>query len=290
MEGYNFAVPTPFYHLSIANHLLDHPQLPAAVARQLKKQRCAFLFGNTAADVQVVSGQSRQETHFFEMPLRPAATLPWLRMLAIYPQLACPRHLPEEQAFFLAGYLCHLLADWLWIKEIFIPVFGPARTWGTFSQRIYLHNVLRSYLDRQILLDLRHDTQFCLVKVSPDHWLPFASDLALQAWRDLLSPQLLPGAEVQTVEVFAARQGIATQEYYALLDSNERMQQEIFNILPLSVIEAYRLKLLQASIKLLEEYMDHQFSIKQSWSRTASKHDLVCQPSVNMEANRYETD
>ena len=120
-------------------------------------------------------------------------------MLELHPHLALPYRLPASQVAFLAGYLCHLQADWLWIKEIYAPVFGPGRSWGTFHHRLYLHNVLRSYLDRKILLELLPDTQACLADVQPKDWLPFATDDALRTWRNLLSPQLLPGAPVQTV-------------------------------------------------------------------------------------------
>ena len=260
------------------------------MARFLNEHACSFLFGNTAADVQVVSGQTRQETHFFEMPLRLEAMQPWRQMLFAHPQLACPQRLPAEQAAFLAGYLCHLQADWLWITDIYSPVFGPGRDWGTFPQRLYLHNVLRSYLDRQILLDLAPNTQDCLASVNPDRWLPFAEDRALRAWRDLLAPQLLPGAAVQTVEVFAARQGISAAEYYALLDSQERMQREIFSLLSLSEVEAYRQRLIRENLKLLDEYMAGNLLSPERQPSIAANRGRRQTWQANVEANRYESD
>jgi hypothetical protein len=211
-------------------------------------------------------------------------------MLELHPQLASPHRLPASHAAFLAGYVCHLQADWLWITQIYAPVFGPGRNWGTFRQRLYLHNILRSYLDRNILLELMQDTQACLAEVEPVHWLPFATDDALRTWRDLLSPQLLPGASVQTVEVFAARQGISAAEYYALLDSQERMQAEVFNLLPLSDIEAYRRRLLQENLTLLVDYLSGRLFSPERQPWTAYQYGQAPAWIANLEANRYEAD
>ena len=252
--GYNFLVPTPFYHLSIGEELLRHPALPAEARSFLVAWRGEFLFGNTAADVQVVSGQPREATHFFDLPIRPGLPPPWQALLSQHPRLADPAGLPPAQAAFLAGYLCHLQADYLWVREIFAPVFGPHCAWGSFGQRLYLHNVLRSYLDRRVLPELAGKHAY-LSQVEPQAWLPFTTDRHLRAWRDLLFPQLQPGANVQTVEVFARRQGISAQDYYALLDSEERMRREVFVRLPPEQVESYRQGLVDKNLQLLSDYL-----------------------------------
>lgn len=201
-------MPTPFYHLSIAQELLDTPQIPQAVRRTLSQQRGAFLFGNTAPDAQTVSGQSRRETHFFEVPPDPAAPLPWEALLSLYPDVGMPGKLSAEQAVFWAGYLCHLQADWMWIRELYLPVFGPQAGWSDFSERLFLHNVLRSYLDQQYLASLVNGVSACLQGLLPTEWVPFVPGTALVDWRDFLVQQLQPGGAVQTVEVFAARAGL----------------------------------------------------------------------------------
>ncbi len=252
---YNFYVPTPFFHLNLALNLLQHPALSTPARTYLLKRRCAFLLGNTAADVQVISGQNRTATHFFDLPIQPGDPPPWERLLALYPALRQPQQLDPHQAAFLAGYLCHLKADWDWVLEIFLPAFGPHCTWGTFRQRLYYHNVLRAYLDQRLLPVLRGPLEGCLGEVDPDGWLPFVAGQHLRTWRDLLAPQFRPGATAQTVEVFAARQGIPSTEYYALLSSESRMQAEIFVHIPDEQIERYQQHLLVECIQLVEGYL-----------------------------------
>jgi len=263
-DWYNFHVPTPFYHLSLAEELLNQPNLPENISRFLQASRCEFLFGNTAPDVQVVSGQPRQETHFFNLPIQTGDPPAWELLQSEHPHLAAPEHLPVPQTAFLAGYLCHLQADWSWVKDIFAPVFGQRCSWGTFHQRLYYHNVLRAYLDLHILPELSPGMDACLSQVEPDGWLPFVQDRHLTEWRDLLSPQLHNGATPQTVEVFSSRQGISAPEYYALLGSEERMQKEVFEHLPLGLVQSYRQRVLDNNIQLLSDYLAftlHQINI-----------------------------
>jgi len=176
-------------------------------------------------------------------------------VLSEHPQLANPQGLPAQHRSFLAGYLCHLQADWMWVKEIFAPIFGPKCTWGGFKERLYLHNVLRAYLDRDILPKLQPGLDTCLRQVNPDHFLPFVADSALIKWRDLLCPQLQEGATSQTVQVFSSRQGIPAPEFQTLLASKDRLQREIFNRIPLHKIQGHHQHVLEASVQLLSEYL-----------------------------------
>ena len=218
----------------------------------LSEHRSEFLFGNTAPDVQVVSGQPRASTHFFDLPLQPDERPAWGKFLASNPRLANPGELPAAQAAFVAGYLCHLQADIFWIKEIFIPVFGRRSQWESFPKRLYLHNVLRTYLDRKILPELSNGAG--ISGVNPDRWLPFVQDIHLISWRDFLTSQLHPGARIQTVEVFAARQGISPDAYYALLSSEERLDEEIFTHLPRQALDDYRQEIIRENLSLLGYY------------------------------------
>jgi Zinc dependent phospholipase C len=244
-------VPTPFYHLSLAEELINHHDLPEPIRHFLRAYRNEFLFGSTAPDVQVVSGQRREATHFFDLPIQPGDLPAWEGFLNVYPELTISNTLPGGQSAFLAGYLCHLQADWVWVKDIFSPVFGPHSDWGTFKQRLYYHNVLRAYLDWQILPGLPGNTGTNLSEVEPRGYLPFVKDQSLTEWRDLLARQLHPGATIQTVEVFSSRQGISAPEYYAVLASAERMQSEVFEHLPLERVDRYRAQVLKDNLRLL---------------------------------------
>lgn len=232
-----------------------HPQLAAEVGALINLERSAFLFGNTAPDVQTVSNQLRHETHFFEVPLKKNEAPPWSILIQRHAGLSDPHKLPASQAAFIAGYLCHLQADWLWVRDIFLPVFGKKAGWKTFSRRLYLHNVLRSHLDQEILPNLTNGTETGIMQAQPVNWLPFVADVYLYRWRNYLAEQLRPGARVMTVEVFAARQGISPDEYYRLLASSELMEIEVFSHLPEEQLARYRDSLIEENLRLMQVYL-----------------------------------
>ncbi len=247
-------MPTPFYHLALAEEILEDASLPASVQQLLRSEVPAFLLGNTAPDVQTLSGQPREATHFFEVPMRdrrPARD----RMFAAWPELSYASELAPNRRAFLAGYLCHLLLDQLWIGNLFEPVFGPDATWGTFPERLYLHNVLRVYLDRQLVPNLPEGIAGWLRHAQPMAWLPFVTDGHLHAWRDFLAGQLEPGASNKTVEVFAARMGRDPSDFDALLASPADLERRLFSRVSRDDLARFRAEGLAGSLRMIADYV-----------------------------------
>lgn len=251
-------MPTPFYHLSLAQEIGEHPALNSNMRSLLQTQKSAFLLGNTAPDVQVLSGQKREATHFFSVPIPHVWQVPWHHMLNEHPELNKPTDLSPTRAAFIAGYLCHLQADWIWVTNIFQPIFGPDQSWETFSKRLYLHNVLRAYLDVKVLKHLPADVPEQLRLAHPDKWVPFVQDELLINWRDFLCDQLQPGERIRTVEVFASRQGVDPEEFHAILRSEVRMDDNIFMYLTRQELDTYREILITQNVDLLDGYLNNR--------------------------------
>ena len=243
-------MPTPFTHLAVAAELAATGGLPPEVAAEWP----AFLLGNIAPDVQVLSGQTREATHFFPVPLGDAPPAEDV-LLAQHPGLAPLGVLPPAQAAFVAGYAAHLVFDYLWVGMIFEPVFGPGQTWGeSFRERLYLHNVLRAYWDAQDLARLTPATAADLAAAMPAGWLPFVEDAHLTAWRDLVAEQLGEAGASRTVEVFAARMGADPDAFAALLASPEELDRRLFCRLPPNALAAYRAAALAESVESIVRY------------------------------------
>ncbi len=254
-------MPTPFYHLSLAQEILHHADLSTASRLLLEENLGAFLLGNIAPDVQVVSGQPRAETHFFDLPLKSNSLPPWQQMLRNYPSLQPTALMADEQKAFLLGYLCHLQADWRWVQQIFVPIFGLHNTWGTFEQRLIYHNVLRAYLDEQILPTLPPEWGYSLERATPCGWMPFVADGNLTQWRDLIAAQLKPGSKIATAEVFAARQGLAVDEFARLVHSPKLLQEAVFSRLPLTQLTVFRQQIVAESVRLIQEPLSDRFGL-----------------------------
>jgi hypothetical protein len=244
-------VPTPFYHIEIAQRILRDERLPEPIHTELDKQRGAFFFGNTAPDVQVVAGLPRADTHFFDVPpihLRP----PWARLLRKHRELD-PKKISDAQRAFMAGYFCHLQADLLWITQLFIPYFGPYLHWETFKERLRMHNALRAYLDIDIRTELPAGLSENLGSVDPVGWLPFVDEPYLTVWRDRLARQLGPEGMIETIEVFAERDGVTPESLQALVEDETAMAERVFSHIASEKLIEYRDALVSANITLLTE-------------------------------------
>jgi hypothetical protein len=246
-------MPTPVMHLALAEEILRGDDLSPAARRLLIRQRGPFLLGHTAPDVQTVSGQFRDETHFYTLPRisdRPAHEV----LFSAHPALARVKTLPPAQAAFVAGYIAHLLLDELWLDRIFLRHFG-GQEWGTRHERLFLHNVLRTWMDRQDQQRLNGTVAMALREAEPRDWLPFVSDQELRAWRDWLAEQLGPGQGVQTAEVFAQRMGVSAQEVEAVLKSPQQMEERVFRHVPREALSAFHETGYTRSVALINRYL-----------------------------------
>ena len=253
--AYNLEVPTPFYHISLAYELLEHSEVDPNIKDLLNNHSSGFMFGNTAPDVQVISGATREDTHFFTIP--PEGRVPaWQHMLAAHPGFVNDGQLTPDKAAFLAGYICHLQADEKWIIELFLPIFGPDAGWADFRQRLYLHNVLRAYMDQQVIATMPAEAGAQLQASNPNNWLPFVEDRHLLEWQSYLAVQLRPGEDVKTAEVFAERLGLQIEEFTDMLNSESRMDKEIFIHLPRERIAEFRRTLVAENVQLINNYLE----------------------------------
>lgn len=218
-------MPTPFQHLVYADRVLRDAGLAPQFQHLLRQEIGPYLLGNTAADVQVITGASRVGTHFYRLRtdhqlLTGPQGSPVAKMLAAFGDL-CP--LSAAHAAFLAGYAVHLVWDEIWAWDIFVPYYRDSVRWPDRKSLFVHHNALRVWLDRQAYWELRANPQTNLwanpqtslrtwpdlvahlEAVAPSNWLPFAPDGALADWRDWLVAQLVDPAAVQTADVFAER-------------------------------------------------------------------------------------
>ncbi len=230
-------MPTPVQHIIIAERLLNDSTLPVSMRDRLSAYRGAFLFGNTAPDVQTVSSQLREATHFFQIPFQ-GTPLPHKTMLEAFPALRA-RSVSVAHAAFIAGYICHLWLDVIWVRDIYLPAFGPDAHWDTMRDRLLFHNILRAWCDQNDQRELSGDIGAGLAAIQPRRWLPFTADLYLRVWRDVLTAQFKPGASIRTVEVFAQRNRVPPEEFHRVLDSPEELERCIFAHAPREKIETF---------------------------------------------------
>lgn len=245
-------MPTPATHLASAQVMLDSGDLSVSARRLFSRQLGAFMLGHTAPDVKTITGQRREMSHFYTIPRtskRPACQV----LLDSHPALRDAELLSMPQAAFVAGYQAHLLMDELWLVDIFQPFF--LQDWGVPAERMFLHNVLRTWVDQCDQMKLNGVVSQVLRTAEPDGWLPFVEDHHLRLWRDWLAEQLAPGRTMETAEVLAPRVGATAEEMNAVAQSPEQMESRVFSHFPRSALEAFQLKSQIATTRHVNRYI-----------------------------------
>ena len=247
-------MPTPVMHLALAEDILRGDVLPPAVRRLLVQQRGSFLLGHTVPDVQTISGQARDETHFYTIP-RTTDHPAYETFFDAYPRLSRPETLPQAQAVFIAGYIAHLLLDELWLNDVFLRYFME-QEWASLRERLFLHNVLRTWMDSRDQQRLDGSVAVALREAEPHGWLPFVGDEHLRAWRDWLVEQLGPAHSVQTAEVFAQRMGVPVAEVEAVLRSPQQMEARVFGRTSPAVLQSFHDTGYERSVTFINWYTE----------------------------------
>ena len=216
-------MPTPFQHLIYARDVLASAYLPRTIRQAMRAHLGAFLLGNTAVDVQSLTGQPRFDTHFYHVH-RDNAARAGETLLATYPELADPTGLHPAHAVFISGYLVHLVWDECWLRDVFRPFYMESDLWPDRLTRNIHHNALRVLVDRQAEMKLRRwpAVATLLRSVQPDRWLPFVQPEALCRWCDWLADQLADPEAVETAQVFAGRMGISPEHFETVISAVEQ--------------------------------------------------------------------
>lgn len=247
-------MPSPFTHLRLAERVIRKPKLPHDQRALLSEYRGAYLFGHTAPDFVSRAGRSREESHFFRVPMmdrRPAH----LRALEEHPELHPDEIADGQTKSFVAGYLCHLWVDQLWISNLFEPYFGIGVDRGTFRERLLDHNLLRAHIDLRDEASLTPDVASCLAGLDPGNWLPFASPHALRQWLDHLTEQLQPDGRSKTIEVFSDKSGVPPSTFADRLSSEQAMRETVFNHLPHGILSGFEMLAVDAGCELTAWYL-----------------------------------
>lgn len=245
-------MPTPATHLALAEEMLRKDDLSAAARQLLNEQWGPFLLGSTAPDVRTVSGQRREASHFYSVP-RTSDVPAYRALLDTHPTLACVEALSPPRAAFIAGYIAHLVLDELWLDDVF-PRF-LLQDWGPLRERLFLHNVLRTWIDYEAQEALDGAVAQTLQGVEPRGWVPFVADEHLRVWRDWLVEQLGPGCKMETAEVFASRMGVQPAEIDAVAQSPAQMEELVFHRFSWSALRAFRQKGHEHSVALVDWYV-----------------------------------
>jgi hypothetical protein len=249
-------MPNAHTHLAAASEVLARPDFTAAVSWLTgEAERAAFLLGSISPDVRAVSGQPREETHFFTIPSPPDhRAVP--AMMAAWPTLADASHLDHAQAAFIAGYITHLIMDELWVDDIVMEyIYVDAEPWGTHHSGWWLYSLLMTYLEYQAAPTLPADTAQMLKRAQPHDWLPFVKDRDLKRWRSIIAKMITTDGARRTSVLFAHSNNITPKKLEAIVTSEDDMAREAWSIVPRARIDGFRALAVERSLEAVQNYL-----------------------------------
>lgn len=225
-------MPNSQTHLYSVTNILQQPESWTAFPWLFEgPARCAFLLGAISPDVRAISGQAREETHFFDIPFSSDQTAQAI-MLARWPQIKDVSTLPQPQAAFIAGYITHLVMDQTWVEMIVLPgLFIKGTEWNTQHPNWRLYSLLMTYMEYRAAEHIPEGTLDLIAQAEPVHWLPFIPDHYLSDWRDHVVDRIKRGGPKLISAMFARSNNMTSQELEAIVLSENRMAEEAYSVI-----------------------------------------------------------
>ncbi|NQW22097.1 MAG: zinc dependent phospholipase C family protein [SAR202 cluster bacterium] len=244
-----------------------HIHLANAVAEQLDRSYVfdhlgSFFLGSTAPDIRAMTKMPREQTHFAPLSVEEVGT-GTRTMFQMHPELSEAMS-PASRAF-LAGYVCHLAADEVWITSVFRPHFDTSQEESRLTDNQVEANIwdraMQLDLDRQALPQISGDTH-------PEKWLacsehdvsmPFFKDGLLTEWKDRVG-------RFQVWEFTWERLKGALNRLYRddedvqktvgrFLEGMPRSLEQVYEKVPEGEVSAYQKRALAATIAQVREFV-----------------------------------
>ncbi|MDA0262799.1 MAG: zinc dependent phospholipase C family protein [Chloroflexi bacterium] len=228
----------------------------------LHDHRGSFYLGSTAPDIRAMTRKPRELTHFAPLSVEEVGT-GTRTMFQMHPELS-DALTPASQAF-LAGYICHLAADEIWITSVFRHNFDTSLE----DSRLTDDEVQANIWDRAMQLDLDRQTlsQFdgdnhpkrLLACSDQDVSMPFFEDGLLAEWKDRVGRFAVWEFNWDRLKSALNRlyrdDEQVQQAVEKFLDGMPRSLEQVYKKVPEGEISAYQQRAVSATIDQVREFM-----------------------------------
>ncbi|MSQ40323.1 MAG: hypothetical protein EXR55_01390 [Dehalococcoidia bacterium] len=146
-------MPNLTSHLGLALEALERWGHPV-----LEDNLGSYLLGSASPDIRIITRQPRDHTHFSALDSK-GVDVGVAAMLQSHPRLARSKDLSKATQAFIAGYITHLVADQVWIIDIYRPYFG--------NPQVYEDRAEGNVMDRALQLDIDRQDRHVWPKAAP---------------------------------------------------------------------------------------------------------------------------
>lgn len=253
-------MPMLAVHLSIIQELVDELGID-----ELQEHIGAALLGSTAPDRRVLTRESREETHYFN--LTESGTGDGFKgMKKALPDLVS-RSPGDDWALtaFLVGYASHLAADEAWIVNVYRPYFEDDSYLGAEPTK----NILDRAMQYELEVDIRGDREQLVdwqkkiiasnssTDAVPD---PFIPKNTLRDWSDFVAGRVLtlPGTWEEFprfISRYLDDPDLDSVQVEELMADPEGMLERVYDRIPRDIIQQHREITMKQSLKHAEEIL-----------------------------------
>lgn len=247
-------MPFIYLHLAVARDAaiqLRH--------REVDSKPGDYFLGATLPDMHIISGGSREQTHFLSLGATPMATGVTL-FLNTYPDLTreTARH---RVGALVAGYICHLVTDETWIRDIYRPCFGQGSPLGDDPLVKLIDRALQYEMDRRERNDRSLDRARELVrdwKATTD--VPFIDGPTLCQWQQTVCDATSRDASWEGFRLFACkflipRHAVSPEQLDQFLASPSAMLERIFSVVSEARLAQFRNNAVAGAVAAAREYL-----------------------------------
>ena len=247
-------------HLGIAKDAasrLNHPTVD--------KHLGAFLLGSVSPDIRIITRVKRDDTHFVQLDFqREGEGVEGL--FHLHPHLARAADLTEPTRAFIVGYASHLLADELWILDMYRPYFGNRDVFQDHLRGDLMDRALQLELDRreQLTLGGLETLHPLLAEAEADVEVGFIPSSTMCEWRQWVEGALDWSFTWDRLRFMARRIGSRNNDpleaqlnemVEEFLESVPQGLERIYQAIPRERVEAFRERSIEHLVKFAREYL-----------------------------------
>lgn len=246
------------------------PNLPAHIDLAHRAAQCLghstveanvgyFFLGSTTPDIRAMTGRSREEYHFTGLDFDGIGS-GVSGMFESHPDLrVSTRHDGPTQAF-VAGYVTHLIADEIWIMDMYRPYFGDRAVFPDAAFGLVMDRAMQLELDRQSWGAV--ETAMARVgEATGDVSIGFISEGTLAAWRQRVMKSLGRGFDWGRLRSMAGRIAGGDEAHPAHRIAGEFIEtmpdslEELYRLVPALRVTGFRERTVRALVDALREYL-----------------------------------
>lgn len=228
----------------------------------LEENLGCLLLGATAPDIRVITGSSREDTHFYDLSQTDAES-GVVRFFEAHASLARKEALSFPLRAFVAGYLTHLAVDELWINEMYRPFFGKGSLLEDEPMANIMDRLIQFEMDRRERLERGKMAELYAVVSQSElgDTSNFLDPIVLQRWREAVCDMISQEPSWETLRRYAERhfgagQRLTEEQVDALMAQIPSLLERATSVVTTKSIANFRAGAVARSKAVVEEYLD----------------------------------